>query len=198
MKTITTTVYNFDELSDKAKEKAREWYRDGGFDYEWYDGVFDDAKTIGKLIGIDIKDIHFSGFWSQGDGACFEGTYSYAKNSVKAIKEYAPKDTELHRIVRELADIQRKYFYQIYVAVKHSGHYYHSRSTEIEVELNDFDYQNAPTKVHDIITELLRDFMNWIYRQLETEYEYLNSDEQVDETIKANEYTFDKDGNREG
>lgn len=32
--TKSKTVYYFDELSDKAKEKAREWYREGALDYE--------------------------------------------------------------------------------------------------------------------------------------------------------------------
>ena len=28
---IETTVYRLDELSDAAKDKARAWYREGGF-----------------------------------------------------------------------------------------------------------------------------------------------------------------------
>lgn len=38
--------------------------------------------------------------------------------------------------------------------------------------------------------------MRWIYRALEAEYEYQDSDGQVDETIKANEYEFEEDGSR--
>ncbi len=44
--------------------------------------------------------------------------------------------------------------------------------------------------------ELLRDFAHWIYRQLEQEWDYQNTDEQVDESIQANEYEFDEDGVR--
>jgi hypothetical protein len=69
-----TTVYQFDELSDEAKEKAREWYRQGNVTTRfWSECTIDDAKEIGKLLGMDIDNIYFSGFWSQGDGACFEG-----------------------------------------------------------------------------------------------------------------------------
>ena len=39
------TVYQFDELSDSAKEKARDWYRLGAMDYEWWDYVYEDAIT---------------------------------------------------------------------------------------------------------------------------------------------------------
>lgn len=43
-----------------------------------------------------------------------------------------------------------------------------------------------------------RTFADWIYRQLESEYEHVNSDESVAETIRANEYEFTADGKREG
>ena len=40
---ICTTVYQFPELSDAAKEKAREWYRTDHPDWEWWDGVYEIA-----------------------------------------------------------------------------------------------------------------------------------------------------------
>ncbi len=82
---IETTVYRFDELSDAAREKARAWYRDGGFDHDWYDAVYEDFQRIAEFLGINFRTrsvhlmgggarqelrIFFSGFWSQGDGAC--------------------------------------------------------------------------------------------------------------------------------
>ncbi len=50
----------------------------------------------------------------------------------------------------------------------------------------------------EIVTEALRDLADWLYRQLEREYEYLTSDESVEETIIANEYTFTEAGRRFG
>ena len=29
-----TTVYQFEKLSEEAKENARAWYREGGYDYD--------------------------------------------------------------------------------------------------------------------------------------------------------------------
>jgi hypothetical protein len=46
------------------------------------------------------------------------------------------------------------------------------------------------------VTQCMRDFADWIYDQLRKEYEYQMSDEQVDETLIANEYEFDEDGDR--
>ncbi len=50
MRIKTIELYQFDELSDKAKEKAREWYREGMYDYDWHDGIYDNAKNIGLEI----------------------------------------------------------------------------------------------------------------------------------------------------
>jgi len=44
------------------------------------------------------------------------------------------------------------------------------------------------------VIEALRDLTRWLHRQLELEYNYLTSDEAVDETIVANDWTFTADG----
>ena len=49
-----------------------------------------------------------------------------------------------------------------------------------------------------MITDALRDLANWLYRELEQEYEYLISDEAVDETLVANGHTFTEEGRRVG
>lgn len=189
MREATVVVYKFDELDDSAKETARNWYREGALDYEWWE--FEDTKTIAIILGIGIDNIFFSGFSSQGDGACFEGEYHYEKGSVAAIKKYAPQDTTLHQIAMDLQTVQRPSFYKLSATVKHRGHYYHENCTEIDVYRVD-DY--ASIEEHDAIVEALRDFMRWIYRQLESEYEYQMSDECVDEMIQCNEYEFNEDG----
>ena len=52
---IETTVYRLDELSDAAKEKARAWYREGGFDYDWFECVYDDFESIAEILGLRLK-----------------------------------------------------------------------------------------------------------------------------------------------
>lgn len=204
MREIITKLYKFDELSDEAKETAREWFREGGLDYDWWDSVYEDVKAIAPLLGIEIKQkdnapmnipaIYFSGFSSQGDGACLEGSYRYAKDAPHKIKGYAPKDSELLRIAKELQAIQKAHGYRLTASLSHSGRYYHKYSVTIDI-MDGEDSANEQTE--NAIKELLRDFMEWIYRQLEQSYEYLNSDEAVDETIQANEYEFTIDGKTE-
>ena len=190
MRTVEHNLYQFDELSDSAKERAREWYRTT-FDYEWWDFVYDDAKEIGKILGIDISEIYFSGFWSQGDGAQFTGDYKYHKGASKEIRSYT-NDEELHRIADDLQEIQRRNFYSITASVSHSGHYYHEYCTTINV----YDSREVDVSIdtEESIQELMRDYMRWIYRALEREYDYLTSDENIDEMMAANEYEFDENG----
>jgi len=194
----TETVYYFAELEDDAKEKARDWYRNGALDYEWWDSVYEDAITCAALLGIEIDKIYFSGFSSQGDGACFEGSYAYAKGSAKAIREHAPQDIDLHSIADRLQDLQRGWFYGLSASVKQSGHYMHEMCTAINVydeRENSSDSRSIVDAEEDLIG-LLREYMQWIYSNLMKEYDWLNDDEQVDESITINEYEFNEDGSR--
>ena len=49
--------------------------------------------------------------------------------------------------------------------------------------------------VEDSVQQYMRDFADWIYAQLEAEWEYQNSDDHVDESIRINGYEFDEFGN---
>ncbi len=212
MRVVETTVYQFDELDDSAKEKARDWYREvSGYD-EWWDYIYSDASAIATLFGLDLNtrlvtlkdkktrwdpNIFFSGFWSQGDGACFEGDYRYAKGGLKAVKEYAPLDTELHRIVQGLQDIQKKYFYKLKAKTKQHGHYNHSGCMRVEVaKVGDWYDETIGGEPEEEITQLLRDYADWIYDKLRKEDEWRNEDEQVDDNIRCNEYEFTEEGKR--
>ena len=46
----------------------------------------------------------------------------------------------------------------------------------------------------ETIEQAMRDFADWIYRQLESAYDDAMSDESADESILANEYEFDETG----
>lgn len=199
MKIIETKVYKFDELSDKAKEKAREWWRraqDG--DNFWSECVIEDAKEIGKLLGIDIDNIYWSGFCSQGDGACFTGTWRSSSLKPGAVKEFAPKDTELHRIASVFEEQAKAYPFSTF-HVTHRGHYQHQYCTEFDFRVTDNDDNEVEApNIEEELTAAARDFMAWIYATLEKEWEYQNADDQVDDNIKANEYTFEENGHRFG
>ena len=43
METKQITVYDIEELTGKARERALDWLREG-LDYEWWDCTYEDAK----------------------------------------------------------------------------------------------------------------------------------------------------------
>src|SRR3546814_8876729 len=51
---IETTVYCLDELPEAAKEKARAWYREGGFDYDWFEFVYEDFERVCDILGVRL------------------------------------------------------------------------------------------------------------------------------------------------
>lgn len=209
MRTIETQIFTFKELSNAAKEKAREWYRAGNCeDAQWADFVIEDAEQIASLLGIEFDqrefktmgggsgsapNVYWSGFWSQGDGACFEGVYRYKKGAIKAVKDYAPQDEKLHRIAQALQDVQKRHFYKLVATCKHRGHYSHSGCMSIDIEHDEDRYRDVSAAGSDLEAALRR-FADWIYAQLEKEWGYQNADEQVDESIIANGYEFTADG----
>ena len=190
IETTKTALYTFDELPDAAKEKAREWFRESYNHEEWWDCTECDCMDIAKILGIDIDNIYFSGFSSQGDGAQFTGSYAYAKGSTKAIREHAPLDTALHAIADDLFQLQKRKFYKVSAVVKSTGHYSHEFCTSIDTYIGD----DSTPYVLGTLNDLLRDFMRWIYSQLENEYWYLMSNESVDDNILCNEYEFTFNG----
>ncbi len=210
---IETTVYRLHELSDPAKEQARSWYRQASNDDDWHEFVFEDFEMICTILGVRLKTrpvrlhgggtrqkpcIWFRGFWSQGDGACFEAFYSYQKHAPRQIRTHAPQDDELHRIADALHAIQRRNFFQLNAEASHRDHYYHEYCMSISVERDSPTYQEMTADAEETVIELLRDLARWLYRQLEGEYEHLMSDAVVDETIAANDYTFTASGRRFG
>jgi hypothetical protein len=210
---ICTTVYQFLELSDAAKEKARSWYRELGAHDDWWDAVYEDFERICGILGIRLKTTSvrlmgggtrqkpcswFAGFWSQGDGAAFEGYLSHAKSSATRIRDYAPTDEMLHGIADRLQAIQRRNFYQLCAEASHRGRYYHEYTMSVDVTRDSVTWQPPTSDAEEIVTEALRDLARWLYRQLEAEYDHLTSDEVIEDGIIANEYTFTGAGRRFG
>ena len=112
---VETTVFHLGELSEKARETARAWYRGAAACDDWHECVFEDFETISAILGIRVKTrsvrlfgggtrqkpcIWFSGFASQGDGACFEGAYGFATGAREGKSgRMRLRIAELHRIV---------------------------------------------------------------------------------------------------
>ena len=144
-------------------------------------------KKCAAILGIEIDNIYFSGFYSQGDGACFNGRFSYAKGWKKALKKYAPMDKELFHIGQALQVIQSPYFYNLSGAISCNDRY---KTTKADFHWSD----NVPEDVEDNINQVFSDFSAWIYKNLRAEYEWLMSEECLTEDARANDWRFDENG----
>jgi hypothetical protein len=241
MKVITVKSYEFDELSDKAKETAREWWRSEMMsDNSFSECVIDEAVEQGTLMGIEFKEqshrnqkgeplpgspcVWWSGFSSQGDGACFEGLWYASEVKADKVAEgwgESERTTEIKRIAAAFAEVAKKYPGG-YFSVKQSGHYSHEFCTEFNFEPGEVDYANPVLDAYrkpedegeqgerddlaldrwredfpeDTLKEAARDLMRYIYERLEEAYDCEMSDECVDENIRANEYLFTEKGSR--
>ena len=214
MQIIETNVFTLDELDDSAKERARQWWRDAMDSSDYADHVIEDAGQVAELFGIEFKKhpvklmggstrqdpcVWWSGFSSQGDGASFEGWFKPRGGNFARLCEYAPQDAVLKEIAIDLDRIwSLSEGFPVSCRITTSGGYSHSNTMDFELSADDDVSEEAFGKLEDAIPPVLRRFADWIYRQLEAEYEYQSSDEQVDDMLVNNGYTFDESGKRFG
>lgn len=180
-------------------------------DYEWWDDTIANAKEYGESKGFDIRDIHFTGFYSQGDGACWVGRVDI----VEWLEINKPEDPRAHILS---ALIENDWIDRYLVIEQNPSRYSHSNTmqrSDASINCEDEDdfiskadmfqgasvrnlMQSLPdTYLNDISDEILADarcYANDIYNQLRDEYEHLCSEEVVAEMCDANDYLFDEHG----
>lgn len=208
MKNISINLFRIDELADQAKEFAVENNREINTYFGWWDSDYEHFVTLCKVMGIDInpRKIYFKGFYSQGDGSCFESTIEILDliNGIKkqSWKEYAPNLTIANctvpqRILRLIE--QQLIEVDIWTETSHRYYFlhYHFRDTingtseraypHIEEELLKLDKWAKRT------LEILNQYL---YKTLESTYEYLMSDTAITDTFQADDYLFTEDGRK--
>lgn len=181
------------ELTDEQKELI-EKHRDINVDHEWWDSVYD--MWAEKLIekGIEPNEFRFTGFYSQGDGASFEGKL----NLLQFLKA--------HNLTMEYP--AATFFADDYLTAKlfrSWNHYCHEHTIEVGTYFEDYnDYaeddlryevyntmrdelNDETPELEETLIDICRGYMRALYSDLRDEYEYLTSDEAVWETIVAND-----------
>lgn len=174
-------------------------------DCDWYDYTETDFKEQMSERGIDIDNMYFSGFSSQGDGACFEGSIADIN---KFLDSYFPDSFKRIRKLLEMG-------WSFSASTSHTGSYYHSGSVSLNFNAEDWEdcnqWDDDDLRYHafnvmmegvdDEITDLendietvLRKHMDALYKTLENEYDYLTSDEALTEYFEGSDYMFDEDG----
>lgn len=173
MRTIEKTVYNFNELSDEAKDKAVNNLCDINVDYDWYQFTYEDASQIGcKIDGFDLCRGNYCNleFVDSPDEVARQILASHGENceTYKTAKQFL---SDRDNLVSQYSD---------------------GINTNVVSEDNETDFDNE-------LDELEADFKKSLsedYRIiLSDEYDHLTSSEQIIETIEANQYEFDELGN---
>jgi hypothetical protein len=162
MREITTKVYTFDELSDSAKEKARDWYRALSLDNEYaWENVEEDAKAIGlKITSLDVRRNN-------------EGNFSIgALDTCELIEKNHGEKTETYQTMLRYRDNLKKEF----------------AATEMEnATLKDEDaYENSS---HEFLHDLLEDYRIMLNKEIEYQYSNEYVDENI--RANEYEFTID-------
>ncbi len=180
----------FNELNEQQKAAAIDKNRDINVDYDqWNEFVKEDHTEKLEAVGFEGVESQYSGFWSQGDGASFTARNIDIEKFLRSKKRwtyYRP----LHEMIR-INDITGEVKRDPY------SRYVHYNTTEAVL---DGDWQNDLTpKQQALYDELQKELDDYIteagqnyYRDLEKEYDYLTSDEQVKEAILSNDLDFEE------
>ena len=179
MRKMTVTVYSFAELSDDAKERALNEFRDINVEFNWWECSFDTIRTAGKLLGLEIDDIS-----SDADSYCmFDAHYRYVRGAAKAVRDEFPRADDLCKVAKDLQALQKRHFYSLSCAITEGR------------SMNQYScFRFGEDYECEDLGDILDDFAHWARILLRDEYEYLTSDEAVKEMIEANGYEFDEEG----
>ncbi len=170
MREITVNLYQYNELSEKAQEKARDWYRRASEGDSWWEYIYEDAANVGlKIKGFDID---------RGARVDMEFISGALDCAVAIMKEHGETcetyKTAAAYIVERDAAIAK-------VPADENG---------------DPDEYSIDEALDPIDAEFLKSLEGDYLKMLRDEYEHETSDEAVVENIELNEYEFTEDGVR--
>lgn len=210
MRTETVQLFQFAELSDAAKEVARDWWRGFIESSEIEQQAMPDILEAAQALGVEFDKrpyktvagrtceelaVYWSGFGCQGDGASFDGQLVTTGTAADRVREEFPTNAKLLRIAEAIDALHVAAGQPVRAATKVSGHYYHARTMSVYILWDDYPEDlKLPDDFEEDLQETLREFADWIYRQLEEVNDWLYSEEAVDENLEINCYEFTADG----
>ena len=190
MKTKTINIYSFDELSEKAKEKAQNHFGEHHADFET-DNLEDDfTEQLKEDYPFFINPkFQWSLGYCQGDGLSF--SCDYIDLNIYLEKYYPNMKTSVF-------DALCNAIYN-FKSNGNNGHYCYASKSDIDYEYNYYkEYKhinNLLDKIVDEIREIYIDICKKFENQGYEAYSYLYTEEYAKDTCEANVYEFDEEGN---
>jgi len=203
MRTISIKAYRYEELSDEAKERVLKEQRHVNVRFnDWHDLIIDAWKCSLEEFAFFAPRIYFSGFYSQGDGACFECDSIYTDKLFEAVKAEIDKFSKGFQDFFKTHEVALSDFMEDYVSftIETRIHRYcHENTRYIDWSVYGTDkkseyFEHFIDEIGEWLEEKRKTFCKEIYQQLEEEYENQTSDESVIYTATSDEYEFLEDG----
>ena len=202
-------VFTFAELDDGAKEKARDWWRDG-MDYVDDDPAIDWLAEVCDALFIDLsaKKVYWQVSCSQGDGSSFCGRVCALKllaaiesNTLANIAPALdlPTAPTVHRRVRELLESGEASILATCGASPSYGGTFSLR-TDSDIRCDGLDDRRHPrisaslAAISEWAESVLDTINDWFFATLQDDCDYQASNECVDGNILANGYEFTAEG----
>jgi hypothetical protein len=172
MKTIQINTYKFNELSEEAKQQALENLWDINVDYDWWEGVYEDAKNVGlKILGFDIDRASY---------VKAKFLWSAEETAEKILKEHGEM-CETYKTAKEFLKDRDS------LVEKYSD----GINKNIVAEDNEYDFDNDIEELED---EFLKSICEDYRIMLSKEYDWRTSKEAIIESIESNDYDFTENG----
>jgi hypothetical protein len=198
MKTITKTynIYKYEELSEKAKEKVKEWYLNDDIRPVIFKEDIENILSE-RFKNSDLK-VYFSLAYCQGDGLNIEGRL----NLDDFVDFWNASEKEKRTIKKYIAN--SIYYYDFY---KNNRYCYSCKFLDkkyiddaIDEFIEELKYQCFKNIKEDIIKNFFNDMIDY-FEELDREYEnagykyfYEIDEEELEETCNINEWYFDING----
>ena len=192
--TVVYDTFKFNELAIDVQDKVIEKHRQFKSEYDdtFYEYVEEEWKEKLEKIGFYLPKIYFSGFWSQGDGACFEAS----ECDLQALIKHIDSDNEFRHLSKF---IEGGHLYCTIQSNSYSTHYSHEKTRYIALEftLDQDRYSHVAelcNRLKEALESLRYSLSKQLYSDLEEAYENEMSEETIKDEILVNEYTYLKDG----
>ncbi len=185
MQTVTINTYKFSELSEEAKKKAIDWYKD----LESQDLLpffADECNETLEAAGFVGAKVSYSLGWCQGDGLSFNADY-YSKLEELFLADLGAGKERTAKLLAESCT---------QVIKGNTGRYCYASKSDIDLYIDANNYNelnniNATVgRVLSSFEDLYMDICKKLEKQGYAEIDWSLSDECIIENIEANDYDF--------
>jgi len=201
---IERSELTYEELTPVAKQRALEdWAEDRPYE-GWWDMEEENLIEDMKLRGIEIDDVQFSGFSSQGDGASFVGNIDLLHFMNWEAQEHPDNSLAVNypHIYTSQIPFNGEVDYEWMVSIQRNSHHYsHENTVGVELTYNHIGYDEDDTipqhefeGLEQALNDVCREYMRSYYKDLKSTYDFLTSEEYFIESCDANSWVFDEDG----